>query len=108
MPPPSAARDASAWRPPGEGASVVVEAAAGLLAQLPLLDEVAEQRRRLVPRVLRERLAEYLADREQRVEPDQVREGERPHRVGEPEPHRGVDVLAAGEAGRVEADRVEE
>src|SRR5919107_962077 len=52
-----------------------------------------------------ELLVERLRDRQKRVEPDQVGELERAHRVSAALHHPLVDVLLRGEAGLVHADR---
>src|SRR5512143_3766321 len=64
--------------------AVVVETPATLTAQPARTNHPAQQRRRGEPRVLR--LLEYrIRDEQRRVEPDEVEQGERPHRMVQPE-----------------------
>ena len=88
-------------------ALVGVEAPAGLAAEQPGGDHLLEDRRRGVQPVAA--LAVHrVEDLVRRVEPDQVEQGQRTHRVAAAEAHRGVDVLARGVAVLVHRDRVVE
>src|SRR5215203_745945 len=79
---------APAWSRP----RVRVEAAPGLLAQMPRLDQVHEHLRRRV--VLRaDAVVQDLHDVEADVEADEVGQLERAHRVVEPDLRAGVDVV---------------
>ena len=81
----------------GSTPAVVVEAAAGLPAEPPGGDVAAQERARRVLRIA-EPLVQHLHDRDARVEPDQVGERERAHRVREPELRDRVDRLRLGDA----------
>src|SRR5512133_1941037 len=70
---------------------VVIEAAPRLAAQPPRGDVLAEDRGRPVL-VVPELAVEHLRDEQARVEPDEVGERERAHRMIEAELHAGVDV----------------
>src|SRR5262245_60373577 len=67
---------------------VLVEPAADLLAEPAGGDVLPEQRARPVL-VVAELAVQHLGDRQAGVEPDQVGQLERTHRVVEPEPHAG-------------------
>jgi len=58
-------------------------------------------------RVLAELVPHHIADGAERVEADEVGEGEGPHRVGRAGHHRLVDLLDRADALLVGADRVE-
>src|SRR5688572_5359518 len=68
-----------------------VEPLPGLLTELPLRDELAQDARRREARSV-DGSREVLGDCEPHVEADQVGELERPHGVVVAELHRGVDV----------------
>ena len=89
------------------GRLVGVEAAAGLAAEQAGGDVLLEDRRRRVQPVAA-LLVHRVEDLVRRVEPDQVEQRQRAHRVAAAEPHRGVDVLAAGVLALVHRDRVVE
>src|SRR5690606_13299229 len=75
-------------------ASPGVESLSALLTQ-PALGDHAPQELRRGERLRAELLVEVLRDAEAHVEPDQVGQPERTHRVTVPELHRLVDVLGA-------------
>src|SRR5262245_28592213 len=83
---------------------VIVDAAAGLPAQAPGLDVLHHEVVRAI--ALAQRLVQELEDRQPRVEPDQIDELERPHRVVEPELERLVDVACAGHTLLEHAERL--
>src|SRR6266567_4463576 len=78
---------------------VVVEALAGLPAEVPGADHPLEQRGRRVDGVL-ELVVQDVRHVQHRVQPDQVGQGQRPHGVAQAQRHPGVDVLARGEPDR--------
>src|SRR4029453_4277426 len=83
-----------------------VEALPGLLAELPVRHHPAEELRR--PERIRAQLAvEVLRDREPHVEPDEVRQAQRSHRMAIAERHRLVDVLGGSDPLLQHADRLE-
>src|ERR1700710_1758327 len=73
--PPRASRDS---RDDGLAVDPLVEAFAGLLAELPCADHRAQDRRR--PELLADLFREVVEDRQADVEPDEVGELERAHR----------------------------
>ena len=89
------------------GGLVGVEAAPGLAAEQPGGDHLLEDRRRSVQPVAALPV-HRVEDLVRRVEPDQVEQRERPHRVAAAEPHRRVDVLAGRVVALVHRDRVVE
>src|SRR5215207_5069264 len=86
---------------------VIVEAAPALASEEARLDHPVQQRRRDGGGIA-ELVVERLGHREQRVEPDQVAQRERSHRVRAALDHPLVDVLLGGEAGLVHPDRGEQ
>src|SRR6476660_6002518 len=78
--------------------SVLVEALAGLLAELACLDHPQQERRRAVVRLL-EFLKHLVCDQFQRVQPDEVRQPQRSHRMRQAGDHRLVDTLDRRETG---------
>src|SRR5690606_36517114 len=82
--------------------SVLVEALAGLAAELAGADHLAEQGGG--PELLAELFVEVVEDREADVEADEVAELERAHRVAVAELHRFIDVLRARDAALEHAD----
>src|SRR3954452_12116252 len=121
--PPDAARRPARRRPRGRGAGtraasdprvrhrllagVVVEPLAALAPQHPGADELAHRRRRREA-LLAELLEERLGGRAEDVEPDEVGELERAHRVVGAGLHRAVDLLDRADALLVAADAVED
>ncbi len=89
------------------GAGVGVDAATGLAPEQPGRDVLLEQRRGGVP-VVAGLPVHRLEDLVGAVQPDQVEQRQRPHRVPAAQAHRGVDVLAGGVARLVHPDRVVE
>ena len=86
---------------------VGVEPAPGLLAEVAGGDQLLEHLRR--PEVLlAEPLVEHAHDLEAHVEPDEVGELQRAHRVVQADPRTGVDVLGRPEALLVRAHRLGE
>src|SRR5687768_15356467 len=81
----------------GRAGPVVVEAEAGLAAELAVLDHAAKEHRRLVA-LIAELAVEELGHREHDVEADEVAQGERAHRVAAAELHRRVDLGGARQA----------
>src|SRR5438270_4499315 len=77
--------------------SVGVEAALRLAPEPACVDVLPQERRGPVL-VVAQPLLQHLGDGEAGVEPDEVRQRERPHGHVGPELHRGVDVLGGGEA----------
>src|ERR1043166_6499315 len=75
---------------------VLVEPAADLLAEPAGSDVLPQQRTRPVL-VIAELAVQHLGDRQAGIEPDQVRQLERPHRMIQPEPHAGIDVRGGAE-----------
>ncbi len=88
-------------------ARVGVEALARLLAEVAGFDELEEHLRR-AELVAAEAVVEHAHDAEADVEADEVGELERPHRVVEPDPGAGVDVLGGADALLVGAHRLGE
>src|SRR4029450_7776691 len=84
---------------------VLVEATAALASEPPRRHHAAEHGRRLVPFVP-ELGVQNVGDVDTRVDPHEVHERERSHRVPEPERDRGVDILAGGEPLVVQGRRV--
>ncbi len=86
---------------------VGVETPAGLASEHAGGDELLEdggRRVEPVPALLVHRVEDLV----RRVEPDQVEERERTHRVAAAEPHRGIDVLTTGVVTLVQGHRVVE
>src|SRR4051812_43446364 len=81
------------------GALIVVhvEAAPRFFAEPAGSDEILQQHGRAIFRIA-ELVLEHLGDRQHRVEADQIRELEWPHRVIEPEARAAVDVFCAARA----------
>src|SRR6266540_1732955 len=77
--------------------AVVVETPAGLPPQVPGRHHALHQGGRGVDRVL-ELVVQDAGDVQRGIEPDEVQQRERAHRVGQAELDRGVDVLLAGDA----------
>src|SRR5262249_9727591 len=90
---------------PGPRLLPYVEALAGLLPQLPLGDFPPQELRR--PERRAELALEVLGDGQADVQPDEVAELERAHRVAVAELHRLVDVLRARDPLLHHADRLE-
>src|SRR5271166_2697592 len=90
------------WLLPG----VVIEADPALAPEPPRAEHLA-QRRRAREAPLAELVEEHVADRAQRVQPDEVGERERAHRVSGAGLHRLVDLVHRAHALLVRADRVE-
>ncbi len=81
----------------GSAARVGVEAAPGLLAEMAGLHEIDEDLWR--PQVLEaQAVLDHAHDPETDVEADEVGELERAHRMVEPDPRAGIDVLGRAEA----------
>src|SRR5437868_5977003 len=76
---------------------IVIEASAGLSAEIAGRDHLAQQRRRGKARVL-ELVEQDVGDVQRRVKADEVQQGERPHRVARAEHHPDVDVHFCGKA----------
>ena len=75
---------------------IFVDAAADLPAEPAGADVLIEQRTRAI--FLAERPVQILQDAEARIQPHQVDQLERPHRVIEPELERPVDIACARDA----------
>ena len=85
--------------------AVVVEAPAALLAQVPRRHHPAEQRAGAVL-VVAQAVVQHLEDREADVEPDEVGQRQRAHRVRHAELHHRVDRLGRGHAFHHAEDRL--
>src|SRR6266536_442007 len=83
---------------------VVVEPPAGLPAQEPRRHHPLQQGRGGVDRVL-ELVVQHAGDVQRGVQPDEVEQGQRAHRVGQPQVHGLVDVLFGGDAVVEHLDR---
>src|SRR5439155_3709752 len=87
--------------------AVLVEPAAGLLAQQAAFDHAQQERRGRVQGFL-ELLVQRRGDRRRGVQPDQVDDLQRPHRMRAAQHHALVDDLGGGQAGLHHPDRREQ
>src|SRR3954453_3399741 len=87
-------------------AGVIVEPAPRLPPEVPGLDHLLERVRR-GEALLAVGVDHYVGDRPQRVESDEVRKRERPHRVAGAGHHPGVDGLDRSNALLLGADRIQ-
>src|SRR5215471_8534463 len=76
---------------------VVVEPAARLASEISGRDHLAQQGGRREARLL-ELVEHDVGDVQRRVQPDEIEQSERTHRVARPQHHADVDVLFRGEA----------
>ena len=75
---------------------VAIHAVSRLAAQTPCRHEFTQQRTRAIFRVA-EILQEHIHHRQAHVQPDQIRERERPDRMIRAETHARVDLLRRGD-----------
>src|SRR5262249_23733775 len=100
------------FRPPRSALHLVavplVEAAARLAAELPLLHHLLQQLGGLERGLVRVALVPAFQDRQRRVEADVIQQLDRPHRMAAAELHAGVDVLERRVAALDHQDRLVE